>query len=229
MKNIILKPLTCFAFLLSTTAYTQTATQPVGSGTSELPYFINSLENLYWIAASNDVVPDPPQSTRWAAHYEQTAIIDASDTYNWFEGAGFPPIGSLYLQFTGSYNGNGHLIDNIHVNSGMDYAGLFGFIGGSGSVSGLQLISPTVHGNDWVGGLAGYSSGTISNCAVLGGDITGNDYVGGLIGDNQNSVSRCYTDINGAGSVYGVSKIGGIAGLNDGSLNNSYCHSTVTG
>ncbi|MCF8398301.1 MAG: T9SS type A sorting domain-containing protein, partial [Bacteroidales bacterium] len=85
------------------------------------------------------------------------------------------------------------------------------------------------HGNDWVGGLAGYSSGTISNCAVLGGDITGNDYVGGLIGDNQNSVSSCYTDINGAGSVYGVSKIGGIAGLNDGSLNNSYCHSTVTG
>ncbi|MCF8230321.1 MAG: hypothetical protein K9J24_15350, partial [Bacteroidales bacterium] len=181
MKKIIIAPLICLAFLLSTAAYTQTATEPVGSGTSELPYFINSLENLYWIAASNDVVPDPPQSARWAAHYEQTSIIDASETYSWFEGAGFPPIGSLYLQFTGSYNGSGHLIDNIHINSGTDYAGLFGFIGGIGSVYGLQLISPTVHGNDWVGGLAGYSSGTISNCAVLGGDITGNDYVGGLI------------------------------------------------
>ncbi|PIQ32333.1 MAG: hypothetical protein COW63_07070 [Bacteroidetes bacterium CG18_big_fil_WC_8_21_14_2_50_41_14] len=214
--------------MLSTAAYTQTATQPLGSGTVQFPYLINSLENLYWIAASDIVVPDPPQSGRWAAHYLQITFIDASTTYTWFSGAGFPPIGSQFIQFTGSYDGNGNLISSIHVNSGTNYAGLFGFIGGAGSVYNLQL-SPTVHGNDWVGGIAGLSEGTISNCAVMGGDITGNEYVGGLAGQNENSISKCYTDITGGGSVYGVSNIGGIAGLNNSSLNNSYSHSTVTG
>ncbi|MCF8365562.1 MAG: hypothetical protein K9H16_07265, partial [Bacteroidales bacterium] len=229
MKNLFIVSITGLALLLSSASFTQTATQPLGSGTVQFPYLINSLENLYWIAAPDAVVPNPPQSVRWGAQYLQITLIDASETNAWFSAAGFPPIGSLFIQFTGSYNGNGHLINNIHVNSGIDYAGLFGFIGGSGNVYGLQLISPTVHGNNWAGGIAGLSEGTISNCAVMGGDITGHDYVGGIAGQNENSISKCYTDINEGGSVFGVSNIGGIAGLNNGSLNNSYSHSTVTG
>ncbi|HDQ44497.1 MAG TPA: hypothetical protein ENN17_03215, partial [bacterium] len=57
----------------------QTATAPAsGNGSSGSPYEIASLENLYWIAATDVEVPAPDRATRWAAHYLQTANIDAS-------------------------------------------------------------------------------------------------------------------------------------------------------
>jgi hypothetical protein len=175
------------------------------------------------------VVPDPPQSVRWAAHYEQTAIIDASETFTWFSGAGFPPIGNLASNFTGSYNGSGYTINSLYMNNNIDYLGLFGFLGSTGSVSNLQLMSPTVNGNDNVGGLVGSSEGTISECAVNGGWIDGNENVGGLIGYNTNSVNKCYTELSGGNDIEGVSKTGGLTGRNDGTINNCFCHSTVIG
>ena len=72
----------------------QTAIAPaVGDGAVDNPYEIASLENLYWIAATDNVVPDPDRATRWSSHYIQTADIDAFDTENWFNGAGWIPIG----------------------------------------------------------------------------------------------------------------------------------------
>jgi hypothetical protein len=77
--------LTCF--LISSTLVAQTAVAPsVGNGTEANPYQIASLENLYWIAASNTVVPNPNQTVRWSRNYIQIADIDASETENWFEG-----------------------------------------------------------------------------------------------------------------------------------------------
>jgi len=59
---------------LSTPIQAQTATQPNGSGTSQDPYLIASLENLYWLSTN---------PTQWDKSYEQTANIDASATSNW--------------------------------------------------------------------------------------------------------------------------------------------------
>ena len=50
----------------------QTAVPPaLGNGTSGNPYQISSLENLYWIAADNSVVPNPTQASRWSSAYIQ--------------------------------------------------------------------------------------------------------------------------------------------------------------
>lgn len=70
--------------------FAQTATAPLlGDGSSGNPYQIANLENLYWIAASDAIVPSPTQATRWAAYYIQTADFDASDTETWFpDGSG---------------------------------------------------------------------------------------------------------------------------------------------
>ena len=206
--------------------FAQIATQPPGSGTAESPYYINNLENLYWIAASDAVVPYPSQADRWNSHYLQTApIIDASATFTWFGGSGFPPIGKLFFPFNGTYNGLGYIIGNLTVNSGGDYAGLFGYLGNTGSIENLQLIAITVNGNDRVGSLVGSSSGTVNNCSVMAGNITGSNYVGGLVGFNGNLINNCFTEL----STIGASASGALVGQNDGTINNSFSHSVVNG
>jgi PKD repeat protein len=72
---------------------TPVATAPSsGDGTSGNPYQIASLENLYWISASDDVVASPSQAARFGSHYIQVADIDASATVSWCNG-GWNPIG----------------------------------------------------------------------------------------------------------------------------------------
>lgn len=204
----------------------QTATLPPGNGTAGSPYYITSLENLYWIAASDAVVPSPTQAVRWNSHYLQTnPFIDASTTITWFGGLGFPPIGTLFSPFTGTYKGLGNIIGNLTVNSVGDYAGLFGYLGSFGSIENLHLIAITLNGIDRVGALVGSSMGTVSNCSALGGMVTGNNYVGGLVGFNEYLINNCYTEL----TAISASSTGGLVGQNNGTINNSFSHSTING
>jgi len=61
MKKLIAILVVSIVFLMNgKTIFAQpTATAPSGSGTSGSPYQIASLENLYWIAASDLVVSSP--------------------------------------------------------------------------------------------------------------------------------------------------------------------------
>jgi hypothetical protein len=231
MKKLTVTILTVLIlFIGSWPALSQTATPPEGGGTAGFPYFINSLENLYWIAASDEVVPNPTQAVRLNSYYLQTApIIDAGASYTWFGGSGFPPIGSVYVSFTGTYDGQGYIIGSLWINNGMDYSGLFGQLGNYGIVKNLQLIAITVHGNNRVGALVGDSRGTVNNCSAMGGAITGNEYVGGLVGFNETFINNCYADFSGGGWVQGTSATGGLVGRNEGDINNSFSHSTVEG
>lgn len=114
----------CFLFIVISVIVSnltgQTAIEPaIGDGTEINPYQIESIGNLYWIAADE---------FRWAYHYLQTADINASTTANWHNGAGWLPIGTPGIggrSFTGSYNGGGHIIDSLLVNRNYSI-GLFG-------------------------------------------------------------------------------------------------------
>lgn len=114
------------------TANAQTATAPsVGDGTSGNPYRIATLENLYWIAATDAVVASP-RLARWSAHYIQTANIDASSTSTWFSGSGWRPIGNLDASFIGVYYGGNFKISNLFISrSTINNIGLFGLVSGS--------------------------------------------------------------------------------------------------
>jgi hypothetical protein len=94
--------LTHFAF--SVVIMAQTITPPAeGDGSEANPYEIANPNNLYWLT-QND--------TEWGKHFIQTADIDASETTAWNDGAGFIPIGNSSIKFTGSYNGQGFIVDN---------------------------------------------------------------------------------------------------------------------
>ena len=209
MKKLI----TILVLLLTQMVFGQTATPPAaGDGSIESPYQIASLENLYWIAASDAVVPSPTKVTRWAAHYIQTTDIDASATSGWPSG-GWTPIGNNVTNFTGSYNGQGHTISGIKTNRQVNFQGLFGAVL-SATIQNLGVTSVNIAGLQYFGGLAGaVNNSTVSKCFSTGsvslGGSTSYLKAGGLIGviENSSDVSNCYSTAN----IENQREIGGFA------------------
>ena len=115
----------------------QTSIPPSNYGTSTGlsgdPYFISSLNNLYWLSQQGGVVN--ATSPYWAKHYLQTANIDASSSSGWDSGAGFSPIGNNSNPFTGLYDGGSYTTDGLTINrSASSNMGFFGNNGG-GTIS----------------------------------------------------------------------------------------------
>ena len=148
---------------ISISLVAQTSDPPSGSGTSGDPYQIASLNNLYWVTQN---------SGEWNKYYIQTADIEASSTVNWDSGSGFSPIGNGSTAFTGSYNGQGYVIDSLFIHRpSTDYIGLFGFTYHS-EIDSVCLTNVDITGDDRVGGLVGsiyyykvsnsYSTGSVS-------------------------------------------------------------------
>ncbi len=147
----------------------------------------------------------------------------------------FEPLGDKDAPFTGIFEGNNKTISNLKImKQGETHVGLFRSIGREGTVYDLSLElapgtkeNPSIHGEDFVGALAGKSNGKIENVRVLGGYVRGNRYVGGLIGvyDYGNIISSYTT-----GAVTGGENVGGLLGYNSsGRIITSYATGTVTG
>ncbi|HOQ30929.1 MAG TPA: PASTA domain-containing protein [Candidatus Hydrogenedens sp.] len=159
--------------------------------------------------------------------YELIQDIDASETINWNDGAGFVPIGTFPYGFSGKFNGNGCEIRNLYINCHEGCAGLFAV--SSGEICNLILENTWVFGDNSAGGLIGYNFGKVTQC-YFSGSVVGFIYVGGLIGKNDctfyGEVKQCYS----TGIVAGVSYVGGLVGNNYGVMViQSYSTSNVSG
>ncbi|OQX97143.1 MAG: hypothetical protein B6I24_09795 [Bacteroidetes bacterium 4572_128] len=254
MKKLNLSFILLFVTLLITIngkkLFAQTETPPsVGEGTEASPYEIANLNNLYWLSQNND--------NAWDKHYIQTADIDATDTENWDNGAGFTLIGlSSSNSFSGTYNGDDHIISNLFIyRPELNYVGLFGYIySHEVAIKNIALTDVNITGKDHVGGLVGRNDGEISN-SYSAGNITGKDHVGGLIGTNNGDIINSYStasvgdgDNNSSyvgglvgsnytygeisnsysiGNVIGESRVGGLSGNNHGKISNSYSTGNV--
>ena len=162
---------------------------------------------------------------------ELTDDIDLSEICSEEKGDSWTPIGtSIGNSYRGTFDGNGHTISGLYINSSSDnYQGLFGYVSGSGKVQNLSVSgSVSVSGGEYVGGIVGYnSSGTVTNCA-FSGTVTGtDDYVGGVVGVNSGNVINCTN--TGSVSVSGGDRVGGVVGDNRGHVKNCYNTGTVTG
>ena len=67
--------------------------------------------------------------------------------------------------------------------------------------------------------------GVIKDTGVVDVTVSGNSCVGGLVGINNGTVSNSYS----TGNVTGNSYVGGLVGINDGTVSNSYSTGNVTG
>lgn len=108
--------------------------------------------------------------------------------------AGWLPIGTDLIRFTGIFDGNHYQIKNLYTNMPeMSNVGLFGAAKGainfsSSILRNIIMVSPVITGKTFVGGIIGnlgrpfQTHGRIESCAVLNCSITGAVSVGGVCG-----------------------------------------------
>ncbi|MBI9031748.1 hypothetical protein JEZ13_07095, partial [bacterium] len=192
-----------------------------GEGTESDPLIVADLDDLYCLSLT-------PLYWARGTFIEQIADIDASDTQNWNDGAGFSPIGNADNKFYGNYNGNGYVISNLYINRGdTSRIGLFGEIYNA-NIANIGLTNVDFIGDQNVGGLIGASSySTISRCFSTG-DVYGTYTVGGLIGSCvwYSSLENSYSQVNVTSTNY---RAGGLVGNTSSPISNCYSTGVVTG
>lgn len=210
---------------------TGTPALATGSGTESDPYQIGTAEGLKWFRdkvnnaknAANNI-----EDTKICA--ELTKDIDLS-------GEAWTPIGiggALYAgtpPYSGTFDGKGHTIKNLSIDSSAHYVGLFGYVYG-GTIRNLT-VSGSVKGSEHTGGIAGAANGgTFENCAnqcaVQGGTT------GGIIGFATEEGTLIVRDCYNVGSITTTTgnSVGGIIGQcinTSGTIRNCYNAGTVTG
>ncbi|ALG74230.1 hypothetical protein AL072_24980 [Azospirillum thiophilum] len=144
---------------------------------------------------------------------------------------GFVPVGGSSTPFTGSLDGQGHVIQGLTIKpedySGMNQ-GLFGVIGTAGGVRKLGLTDVAISGAGYtVGGVAGENRGSITNVYVTG-SVQGS-YVGGLVGKNTGTITGSYATATVSQPAIGGDQVGGLVNENTGTITQSYATGDVTG
>ncbi|MCD8237872.1 MAG: hypothetical protein LUC92_00830, partial [Clostridiales bacterium] len=135
------------------------------------------------------------------------------------------PIGTFYMQFNGSFDGNNKKINNLTISSSLTYVGLFGVIGESSTIKNLTVsgsLNSEYYGGA-IGGIVARNYGMVSDC-VYSGTVSGSGRTaaGGIVGYN-NKPSGMVTNCINTGTVSKASYVGGIVGFNyGGTLSNNY-------
>lgn len=186
-------------------------------GTEAHPYIINTKEEL------DNVRNNLNASYKLNADIEFTEadFAEGGEFYN--DGKGWEPIGSYSKPFSGTFDGNGHVIRNLQcVNSA---AGLFGY--SSGTVKRLGMVDCNFEGSS-AGSICYVNDGKISECYNTGkvkAEASYECYAGGIANINYGTIENCYNSGN-VGKVYANSdsRTGGIVGWNrnGGKISNCY-------
>lgn len=198
-----------------------------GSGTETDPYQIGTAAGLKWF---RDKVNNATKIEDTQICAELTEDIDLN-------GEAWTPIGigdAFYARtpsYSGTFDGKGHTIKNLSIDSSAHYVGLFGYVYG-GTIRNLT-VSGSVKGSEHTGGIAGAANGgTFENCAnqcaVQGGTT------GGIIGFATEEGTLIVRDCYNVGSITTTTgnSVGGIIGQcinTSGTIRNCYNAGTVTG
>ena len=143
----------------------------------------------------------------------------------------YTAIGTSSTPFKGYFNGQGHTISGIRINSTENYQGLFGEIGTGAEVKNVILTDAQITGATCTGGIAGRNNGgTISRCIVMNdvtigsapGEVTCH---GAIVGNNYNGTVQdcCFTNTTFQGKDYSgntLSNANSAVGGNNGTITN---------
>ena len=205
-------------------------------------YQIGSADELQWFA-------DAVNSGTQAINGKLTADIelnkDGSTENKW------TPIGTESTPFRGTFDGDGHTVSGMYVDSTADCVGFFGSIAipyespeeppevinsefvlqhSVATVKNLKITNATVKGGYCVGGIVGYGENLgISDCSFSGTVSGSGNSVGGIVG-----WAYYYTVINqcsASGTVSGNQRVGGVAGYANGNsvVVKNYADMSVSG
>ena len=186
-------------------------------------YSGNGTSIPFQLSQPADLVSLSQRSCDWDKDIVVTANIDMGLVTNYF------PIAN----FTGSLDGQGHIISNLTIDSNVTKnlfeIALIGYLGTGGNVRNLGMTNVTLTGQELIGGLCGMNrGGTIDTCYVTG-SVTNTilaNIAGGLCGYNYSEIVDCRAEVD----ISGGDHIGGLCGWNSiGSINESYATGAITG
>lgn len=174
----------------------------VGDGSSSNPYVIANLSDMQKIGS------DAKYKT--SNSYVLTNDIDLS-SITW------TPVET----FSGHFDGNGHTIYNLKVDSTSN-GGLFGTIEKGGVVENVTFEKVAISGSfDYVGAVAGVNYGTVGKTQVLGtiNNTKATGFAGLVVGANMFDGSGAYVNMCSAeGTITTPGNAGGLAGRNYSSI-----------
>ncbi len=159
-------------------------------------YLIGTAAELAWFAAT-----DGKSSAKLTADIELAG-------YDW------TPLKKFY----GTFDGQGHVIRNLYINSTSYPAGLIGYLQGGASVTRLGItgsVTCTARSNAQAGGIVGYmyDKASITQCwsAV---NVTSNKHAGGIAGYTATGavITDCYATGTIRSSAANECYLGGICG-----------------
>lgn len=155
-----------------------------------------------------------------------TADVNMSD-HTWV------PIGTAEHPFTGTFNGNGHVITGITRSTEFPHNGLFGYVNGSANIQNVVVQANLTGNSVATGAVVGTfaSTGTISNVegagTLTGGALT--TALGGIAGNNTGGTIHSSFAVATLTGNAAATQTGGLVGNNTGSLYNSYSNATYSG
>lgn len=146
-----------------------------GTGSKEDPYRINSERDL--ILLSEQVLSYEETA---GLYFRQTADIRLS-AKSW------TPIGTVGIPFAGIYDGGGHKIEGLQIETDESFQGVFGFI--TGTVENLSVYGEVTvhytgtHSHSFAGGIVGaMNNGAAVRSCKSYVTVEGDSYVGGVVG-----------------------------------------------
>ncbi len=197
--------------------------QPGGSGTQTDPYQIGSGAELAWLA---NAVNNASGVTKL-----YVVLTDDIDLGN----QPWTPIGKDFYEFSGVFDGKGHVVEGLKVSNAAD-AGLFGVAKGA-AIKNL-VVRGSVTGTDNAAGILAKAKSeacTIENCgneATVTVTKSSGGYAGGILGSTSANVqiARCYNSgtVTSTGNN-SYSRAGGIVGRifgSDGKAEVNTCYNT---
>ena len=119
--------------------------------------------------------------------------------------------------FGGIFDGKGHSINGLQIDSGVSPAGLFGVVQEGAVIKNINVTGNVEPAgiNNAVGGIVGENYGEIIN-STFTGTVKGKTHTGGIVGINGPSATLQNCRVSG--TVLGENMTGGICGYNQGSI-----------
>ena len=188
-----------------------------GNGTKNNPFIIETEGQL-------DSVRYSFTNAKYS-NYKQIENLDMSKYPREFK-----PIGTENKKFPGSYDGNGHIIDNLVINGGTEkFQGLFGHVESNDTIQNLGLENVFITGAESVGALAGKLSAVVQNVYTTGTINATGKNVGGLLGELDKKTSAGVFSCYSSCLVKGAENVGGLIGNTGSRVMDCYATGPVFG
>lgn len=189
-----------------------------GSGTKLSPFIIltaEQLAHLSFVVNANDKIfsgkyyklaADIKLNDGKVIDDKGGLVGDSAKLHKW------TPIGNSSVAFDGTFDGNGHTVSGMFINTTSSHNGLFG--NNQGSLLYLKIKDSWINGGKNTAGIAGANGGIINSIENYA-SIAGTENVGGISGQSNGPYPKeaSVKNAKNYGIIKGKNYVGGIVGF----------------